>query len=74
VEAAVDGLCEAIGRSESFGGMELTRRFSPGYGDWPLTVQKEIVDRLKAGRIGVRVNESCVLIPEKTITAVAGLK
>jgi len=49
--------------------------FSPGYGDLGLEVQKEIIELLQTEKsIGLYVNERCLLIPEKSITAVIGLK
>ena len=55
-------------------GMHLTDRFSPGYGDLPLTVQPEVLAATDAmRRLGVQVTESCLLIPQKTITAVIGI-
>lgn len=55
-------------------GLYLTDRFSPGYGDLPLTVQKDLCDILDTRRtLGLAVNESMLLIPEKSVTAVMGV-
>lgn len=52
----------------------LTDRFSPGYGDLPLTLQPGICAALDAQRrLGVTVTESLLLNPAKTVTAVIGL-
>jgi 5-methyltetrahydrofolate--homocysteine methyltransferase len=52
----------------------LTDRFSPGYGDFSIGIQGEICRVLDTARkIGVTVNESGILIPRKTITAVLGV-
>ena len=52
----------------------LTGRFSPGYGDFPITFQKELIRLLDAPRaIGLTVSESGILLPRKSITAVLGL-
>lgn len=57
------------------GALQSTFPFSPGYGDLGLEVQKEIIELLQTKKsIGLYVNESCLLIPEKSITAVIGLK
>lgn len=77
--AAVESLCgivqdEIKNRAESMG-FEITGRFSPGYGDFPIEMQKEIINVLKAyERIGLSVNESSVMIPRKSVTAVIGLQ
>ena len=49
------------------------RRFSAGYGDFELENQKDIYELLSLGRIGVSITESCILIPEKSVTAVYGI-
>ncbi len=49
-------------------------RFSAGYGDFTLENQKRIFELLELQRIGVRINESFILIPEKTVTAVVGIR
>ena len=52
----------------------LTWRYSPGYGDFPFTQQPDILSLLKADRmLGVTCNESCMMIPAKSVTAVMGI-
>jgi len=49
-------------------------RYSPGYGDFPLEVQKSLVSAIFAEkRIGLTVTETSILIPHKSVTAVIGL-
>ena len=51
-----------------------TWRYSPGYGDFPLEHQKDILHLLDTPRkIGVCTNESLTLTPIKSVTAVIGL-
>lgn len=77
--AAVESLCDLVqdeikSKAEVMG-LEITGRFSPGYGDFPIEMQKEIISVLKAyERIGLSVNESSVMIPRKSVTAVIGLQ
>jgi len=55
-------------------GRRLTsRRFSAGYGDFELGFQKEGFRLLELDKIGVAITESCILIPEKSVTAVYGI-
>ncbi len=54
-------------------GLAVTARFSPGYGDWPLTVQKKLWETCRAGSIGIEVNESFLMIPRKSVSAIFGL-
>ena len=52
----------------------VNRRYSPGYGDFPLTVQKGLLDALDAPRsIGLTATSECLLVPTKSITAVMGV-
>lgn len=51
-----------------------TWRFSPGYGDLPITLQKNLISALNAHRrIGLTVTENCMLIPSKSVTAIIGI-
>jgi len=52
---------------------ETTFRYSPGYGDWGLEVQHKISSILETQNIGLRVNKSHILVPEKSVTAIFGL-
>ena len=55
-------------------GLYPTWRFSPGYGDLPLTVQGDLLRSVNAEkRLGVTLSESGMLIPSKTVTALIGL-
>lgn len=55
-------------------GLTPTWRFSPGYGDWDIRNQPEVLRLLEAESIGLICNESCMLIPRKSVTAIIGLK
>ncbi|MEG2570430.1 MAG: vitamin B12 dependent-methionine synthase activation domain-containing protein [Clostridia bacterium] len=55
-------------------GLSLRPRFSPGYGDFPLACQREIVEMLDCPRkIGLTLTEHLMLAPSKSVTAVIGL-
>ena len=55
-------------------GRYLTDRFSPGYGDLPLDLQRGICAALDAPRrLGIQVTDSLLLNPAKSVTAVIGL-
>lgn len=52
----------------------LTMRFSPGYGDVPLTVQRSIVNLLELPKkMGMSLTKTDMLIPTKSITALIGI-
>lgn len=51
-----------------------TWRFSPGYGDLPIDIQRDFIKTLNADKqIGLTVNDSNILIPRKSVTAVIGI-
>lgn len=72
VEELVNMLCVRIGRVAESEGLVPTRRFSPGYGDWGLGAQRGLLQAVGAERIGIGVNEACILVPEKSVTAIVG--
>lgn len=50
-------------------------RFSPGYGDFPLDVQRDILTALNAEKmLGITLTDTNLMIPQKSITAVMGIK
>lgn len=52
----------------------LTDRFSPGYGDLPLSLQPQLCAALDTQRrLGLHVTEHFLLNPSKSVTAVIGL-
>jgi len=76
--AAVENLCEQLQNKlrECFAaqGVYLTARFSPGYGDLPLSCQPQFCAALDTVRsIGLTVSQSGLLLPRKSVTAVIGL-
>lgn len=72
IEALCDAFCEDM--SHRLTGT-LRPRFSPGYGDWPLQVQREIFRLLQPHRkIGLCLNESLLMSPTKSVTAIFGVR
>lgn len=70
IEALCDSLCLGLLGE----GMRLTRRYSPGYGDLPLELQREIFSILDCKRkIGLTLNESLLMSPSKSVTAILGV-
>ncbi len=49
-------------------------RFSPGYGDFPLSQQPEVLSLLNArARLGITLTKDLIMIPRKSVTAVVAL-
>ncbi len=71
VEAAVDSLLATLFREC---GICTAPRFSPGYGDLPLSLQEALLLRLDAPRrIGLTLTEGGMMSPTKSVTALAGI-
>ncbi|MBR4910172.1 MAG: Vitamin B12 dependent methionine synthase activation subunit [Clostridia bacterium] len=71
IEALCDTFCEDISKSE---GVMLTPRFSPGYGDFDISYQKDIFALLDCRKyIGLTLSGSMLMTPSKSVTAIAGL-
>ena len=67
----VEALCDAF--CAEFEGAKM--RFSPGYGDCPLETQHAVFRLLDCPRkIGLTLNESLLMSPTKSVTAVVGLE
>lgn len=74
VEALCDAFCADLAAEYALQGLHTRTRFSPGYGDLPLEHQKEIFAALQCGKhIGLYLNDSCLMSPVKSVTAIVGL-
>jgi hypothetical protein len=45
-----------------------SKRFSPGYGKWDIQEQRYVFSVLPGESIGVRLTESCMMIPRKSVS------
>jgi hypothetical protein len=54
-------------------GGRLTKRYSPGYGDWKVEDNRILLQWLEAQKIGITVNEGGLMIPEKSVSAAIGV-
>lgn len=74
IEALCDLFCETIQLNAASSGYHPRPRFSPGYGDLPLTLQTDIFRILDCPRkIGLTLNGSLLMSPSKSVTALIGL-
>ena len=73
VEGACDALCAQL--AGLFPEYALSPRYSPGYGDLPLALQREVFAALDCERqIGVTLTNSLLMRPSKSVTAIIGMK
>ena len=74
IEALCDLFCREIAEEKATEGLVTRPRFRPRYGDLPLTLQERIVTVLDCPRkIGLTLNESLLLSPTKSVTAIVGV-
>lgn len=73
VEQTADTIEKIIFAQYKTKGYHLLPRYSPGYGDWDIRFQPNMLTLASANKLGLTVTESCMLIPRKSITAVIGL-
>ena len=70
----IENLCDAFCDELKENGLQLRPRFSPGYGDLPLELQKDVFRVLDCPRkIGLSLNESLLMSPSKSVTAIIGI-
>ena len=73
IERYMDGVEDEI-RAELTPGETLRTRYSPGYGDFPLAAQRDILAILDTSRrIGVSLTDSLLMVPSKSVSAVVGV-
>lgn len=73
---AIEQLCDKVELKikQDFPAYEMTWRYGVGYGDLPISLQREFLTVLNAGKkIGLNATESYILTPRKSVTAVIGL-
>ena len=74
IEALCDMFSAEICEKYAAEGLYITSRFSPGYGDFSVEAQKDFFGLLDCPRkIGLSLNESLIMTPTKSVTAVIGI-
>ena len=74
VEEWCDILCREFAQTEKKKKRYLRPRFSPGYGDLSLDIQRVVFDVLDCNRkIGATLTESFLMVPTKTVSAIVGI-
>ncbi len=74
VESYCDECNEALSKEAALRGLYLRPRYSPGYGDFSITHQPDLLAMLDCQKkIGLTVTDSFMLAPSKSVTAIIGL-
>ena len=75
VEALCDTFCCEASEKYARKGFLLCPRYSPGYGDLPLSLQKDVFSALSLStRLGISLSDTLLMTPRKSVTALAGLR
>lgn len=75
IEKYCDCLMDFLSEAERKNGNILCQRFSPGYGDIPLEMQKTFFELLQCQKnLALTLNNSLIMSPEKSVTAFIGIK
>ncbi|MCD7729304.1 MAG: Vitamin B12 dependent methionine synthase activation subunit [Clostridia bacterium] len=73
--AAVEEWCDDVNGQITREYGETKPRFSCGYGDLPLTMQRDIFRALNVTKnLGVTLTDGDLMIPSKSVTAIVGIK
>lgn len=54
-------------------GCQATVRYAPGYCDWDVSQQKVLFQAIDSASLGVRLTESCLMIPQKSVSGIIGI-
>ena len=72
--AAIESFCDYVSDILKTG-LKCASRFSAGYGDFSIEVQKPLLDRLSAAEtLGITLNSAYLMTPVKSITAIMGIR
>ncbi len=71
VENVVDYLADYLSRNST--GLGVTNRFSPGYCGWDVIEQHKLFKLLPQNFCGVKLNESALMTPIKSVSGIIGL-
>lgn len=71
VEAVIERFHRHVSEKRLNNGLYSSPRFSPGYGDWSLEGQADILSLLGTGS-NITLGDGCILEPVKSVTALIG--
>lgn len=75
IESLCDVFCDELSKEVRSRSLEIRPRFSPGYGDLPLEMQRDIFRLLDpVRRIGLTLGETLLMSPTKSVSAIVGLR
>jgi len=72
VEAAIEKIQDILISELEVKGLKLTNRYSPGYCGWVLTEQKKLFSIFPEGHCGIKLSDSCLMEPVKSVSGIIG--
>ena len=72
-EKLADFVGDSIGEIAQAQGLYSSRRFSPGYCDWPVDEQKMLFQSMDGHSAGITLTDGCLMLPRKSISGIIGL-
>jgi len=73
VEKAMDKIQHALVLQAKQTGLHCTNRYSPGYCGWPVSEQQQLWSLLPENYCGIRLSESSLMIPVKSVSGIIGI-
>ena len=71
--ALAESVCD-VAEDMIKGNTKCRPRFSPGYGDFPLSAQRDVLSLVNAERlVGITLTDTNLMLPQKSITAFLGI-
>ncbi len=72
VEKGADWIENKINEHNGEKGFKCSNRFSPGYCGWDVAEQKNLFSFLPKEFCGIKLTESCLMIPKKSVSGIIG--
>jgi hypothetical protein len=72
VGAAIEKIEKVLFQELKLNGFHLSNRYSPGYCGWPLTEQKKLFSLFPDNHCGIRLTDSCLMDPVKSVSGIIG--
>lgn len=73
VESLAERFEDKMRRKYARENKSVSMRFSPGYCDWKIEDQFELDKIIDFSRAGVSLNQSCMMVPKKSISGIIGI-
>lgn len=72
VGAGIEKIENILFEELKLNGFHLSNRYSPGYCGWPLTEQKKLFSLFPDGHCGIKLTDSCLMEPVKSVSGIIG--